>query len=144
VKDIEACVAGWTCPRGSAEAIPCEPGYQGYIDETNNHLPSCKLCPANTYSEQESQTTCIECGSCAEANGTAENPATTCVPKGDNRWYNKSTKECLCIPNYEYYDTDGEKDDSSGTGDCVQEVMSRCSDDNLRTELNRCDAKDSC
>ena len=92
-----ACPAGFYCPEGSSEEIPCPAGKYNSL-EGGVHPDDCVPCPVDYFAENEGSAHCRICGGTSKSEGNS----TTCTCLGSNRAYQTKTQSCTCIPHYEY------------------------------------------
>ena len=118
------CPAGYYCPEGSFEEIPCPAGH--YNDEVGGEaFDACVPCPVSFFANKIGSSACRTCG------GTSDSPgnATTCQCRGSNRAYQTYTQACTCIPRYEYRAAEYPftlVSDEDGSANCTAIEYSSC------------------
>ena len=128
------CPKGAYCPEGSFEEVKCPVGtFQPNFGESNSS--SCLNCEPGTYQDEEGQDSCYQCSS----SSSSEEAATTCVCVGKNRNFQPDDGWCVCIPGYEFVNSDlTVSTEADGTIDCQPIVYDRCLDSQSRSVSGLC------
>ena len=131
--DTNICNIGYYCPVGSAVQTPCPFGYYG-TREIATSLSDCSICPAGTYNDIAAATICKPCG----GSGSAPAGSATCECIGKFRYFQESSKACVCLSGYLYYDqADDRGSDEDSREDCQKIVDKRCSRHQVRLARTR-------
>ena len=128
------CPKGAYCPAGSDKEIPCPVGtFQPNFGETN--FSACINCEAGTYQSEEGQDSCFQCS----ASSSSDDGAATCECLGKNRNFQAEDGWCVCLPGYEFVDSDlTVSSEEDGTVDCQPIVYDRCLDTQSRSVSGAC------
>ena len=128
------CPAGHYCEAGALEPTACDPGT--YRATTGGSSKSdCLQCDAGFYQNEPGKDTCYICSSSSSSNiGSTE---CTCV--GKNRAFQPIDKKCICLPGYEFVDSNlVVSSDTDGIYDCQPIVYSICSASEIRDFSGKC------
>lgn len=86
-------------------------------------VEECRLCPTNTYNNQQGATGCKPCGKFAQS----EEGSSKCSCIGAFRSYSGEDASCRCRSGYIFQDEDGkELGDVSATSDCARKTFDDC------------------
>ena len=134
------CPAGFFCPEGSREAVPCPAGkYNPLLRQSN--VSACVPCPSDTYMHLSGSPECFPCTTSA----TAAAESTTCTCRGANRAFQPGDGQCICDSGFEFFDVNnvrqGAKD---GDTDCQPIVYSICEEGEVRFFDGSCVTEDIC